>query len=212
MNDELRRELADKHGIYVDDFLGQGGFGQVHRAHKEAAGVREWFALKSSLQPLDEGGEAVQKELRGLEQVKDYTSHPYIVGLLGILVVDGFLITLWQLADECLAKRLKRWQQQGQSGLPRHELCKFMREAAIGIDFLNSNKVYHRDIKPGNLLVFHDCVNLSQQRFRSRFKVCRHAIHQTSSPARCSILASMSPSVRRLLFAPDPANAAGSRR
>ncbi|MGE3809753.1 MAG: protein kinase [Gemmataceae bacterium] len=60
---------------------------------------------------------------------------------------------------------LDRWKEASQShlpGIPRDELLEYMREAAKGIDFLNSNQrlpggeqvgIQHKDIKPQNLLL-----------------------------------------------------------
>src|SRR5262249_33152564 len=49
--------------------------------------------------------------------------------------------------------RLRAAQKQGQPGIPPAELLGYMRDAAKGIDCLNTINIQHRDIKPQNLLL-----------------------------------------------------------
>ncbi|MBC7335226.1 MAG: serine/threonine protein kinase, partial [Clostridia bacterium] len=122
-------------------------------------GVRS--AIKVSLDSIDEQNPAVKKELENLKLVKALTGHPHIVSLLDYWVVSGYLVTRWELAtDGTLLDMLERYRQDGQPGLPLKPLIRWIYEAADGLDFLHEKGIYHRDIKPQNLLVFHGHVKL----------------------------------------------------
>jgi serine/threonine protein kinase len=123
-----------------------------------AAGPNEvWKAQGSggysvALKFLRLGDQAGAVELRSLEVMKDIR-HPHLLGILGGWQRDGFLIIGMELADQTLAQRLAEVQREGLPGIPAAELMEYMRDAAQGIDYLNSIGVQHRNIKPPNLLL-----------------------------------------------------------
>ena len=150
--------LQEEHKIYLGDRLGRGGFAEVYEA-KSAEGVA--CAVKISLDPIDEQNEAVRRELENLQLVQKVTGHPRVVTLMDYWVIEGYLVTRWELAQEgTLLDKLKEYQRHGNQGIPPETLLPWMGQAAEGIDFLNSKRIYHRDIKPQNLLLFHGQVKL----------------------------------------------------
>lgn len=79
----------------------------------------------------------------------------------------GYLVICMAKADGSLEQRLERAIEAGHSGIDPMELARYMREAASGLDFLNSPQhlvhgemvgIQHRDIKPANLLLMGDTV------------------------------------------------------
>lgn len=159
MDDVVRAFLEQEQHLKLGQRLGRGGFAEVYEAHTPQ-GVP--CAIKVSLDPLDGHNPAVQKELDNLNLVKSITGHPNIVTLMDYWVVGGYLVTRWELASEGSAlEYLHRCQQEGRKGIPLSQLLALCADAAQGIDFLNRQRgIYHRDIKPQNLLVFHGRVKV----------------------------------------------------
>src|SRR5262245_28503332 len=127
------------------ELLGRGGFGEVWKA-KGPGGVP--VAMK--FVPQEEGAGAL--ELRSLEFMKDIR-HPHLLSIVGAWQCHGYVILAMELADRTLHEREKEALRQGLPGIPRGELLEYIREAAKGIDYLNSLGIQHRDIKPQNLFL-----------------------------------------------------------
>ncbi|MGQ9574616.1 MAG: serine/threonine protein kinase [Thermoguttaceae bacterium] len=158
MDEVVRQVLEAEHGLKIGRRIGRGGFGEVYQA-ESAQGVP--CALKVSLDPLDDNNSAVKKELENLGFVRTHTGHPHIVSLMDFWLVSGYLVTRWELATHGnLLDLLHRYAEQGQAGIPERKLLRYMIDAAEGIDFLNGLGIYHCDIKPANLLLFHGRVKL----------------------------------------------------
>lgn len=124
--------------------LGEGGFGEVWRA-KGPGGIS--VAMK-----FIRLSDKTMTEVRAFEVMKDIR-HPQLLSVFGAWQVDGWLILAMELADRTLFDRLVEATRQGLPGIPRLELLDAMRDAARGIDYLNSINVRHRDIKPQNFLL-----------------------------------------------------------
>ena len=58
-----------------------------------------------------------------------------------------------ELADGSLQDRFKKCREDGLPGIPFDEMVAYFLEAGEAIDFLHSQKLTHRDIKPQNLLL-----------------------------------------------------------
>jgi len=159
MDDAVRRVLESQFGLKIRRRIGRGGFSEVYEAESRE---RVLCAVKVSLDPLDSDSPAIRKELENLRLVQTVSGHPHVVTLMDVWVVGGYLVTRWELAtDGSLLDLLHRYQREGQQGIPPEELLRYMRDAAEGIDFLNGQGIYHRDIKPQNLLLFHGRVKLA---------------------------------------------------
>ncbi|MER3417241.1 MAG: hypothetical protein C4297_13685 [Gemmataceae bacterium] len=164
MDEAVRQFLENEHHLKI----GRGGFAEVFEA-TTAGELGVACALKVSLDPLDKSSDAadtphqqtLHKEIENLKSLRWLTGYPNVVTLMDVWLVGGYLVTRWELATEgSLLDVLARYQQQGQQGIPLSVLFRYMTDAAEGIDFLNKLGVYHRDIKPQNLLVFHGRVKV----------------------------------------------------
>src|SRR5262249_21117944 len=79
--------------------------------------------------------------------------HANVLPIFGAWQTDDRLLLAMQLADQTLLDRLRSAVHDGRKGIPFNELLDYIRDAAKGIDYLNSIGLQHRDIKPENLLL-----------------------------------------------------------
>jgi parallel beta-helix repeat protein len=158
MDDLVRAFLENEQQLRLIKRLGRGGFAEVWEV-EAPSGVRS--AVKVSHDPLDGKSPAVQKELENLKLIRALAGHPHLVTLIDYWVVADHLVTRWELAtDGDLLQLWERYREEGKPGIPFKELIKLMDEAADGLDFLHQQGIYHRDIKPQNLLLFHGHVKI----------------------------------------------------
>jgi len=155
MDAVVQQVLETEHGLKLVRRIGGGGFAEVWEA-RTSQDVP--CAVKVSLRPLDGETAQIQKELQTLELLKGLGGHPHVVSLMDVWQIGGYLVTRWELAPDEKARSLEDllqyYQAEGKRGIPLKELLRYIYDAAQGIDFLNNQGIVHRDIKPGNLLLF----------------------------------------------------------
>jgi formylglycine-generating enzyme required for sulfatase activity len=148
-------------GYILQTRLGSGGFGQVWKAIGPGG-------FEVALKLVPRGGSAFSAESRALELIRRI-HHPYLLKVYGSWLETDWLVIASELADYSLFDRLQDAISNGESGIPRDELLRYMRQAAEVIDFLNQVEipelgvagVQHRDIKPQNLLLTDQQVKLA---------------------------------------------------
>ena len=140
-------------GYELFRWLGSGQFGEVWRA-KGPGGVEVAVkVVRIAEKPTKKG--AAQRELSALELVKNLR-HPFLLQTHAFWTEGGKLYIVMDLAECSLRDRLEVCLDKLRTGIPTDELIPLMADAAEGLDFLHSRGVFHRDVKPDNLLMLHN--------------------------------------------------------
>jgi serine/threonine protein kinase len=97
--------------------------------------------------------------------------HPNLLTIFGMWRRDATLVIAMELADRTLLDRCNEAVQCGLPGIPFGELLRYMRQTALGIDYLNAPRhvvygkegvgIQHRDLKPQNLLLIGNTVKVA---------------------------------------------------
>jgi hypothetical protein len=142
-------------GYRLIERLGRGGFGEVWKVEAPGGFQKAVKFVFGDLGSTDEDARPAEQEKKALERVR-LIRHPYILNLEQVQQIDGQLIVVMELADENLWDRFRHHRANGQPGIPREELLRYMEETAEALDLMNNHyHIQHLDIKPQNLfLVF----------------------------------------------------------
>lgn len=149
MTPEIEESL--KLNFHASDFqkIGVGGFAEVYSARIGPVPC----AIKVSLLPLDQAQQdAADEEFRLMANplVRECDA---ILRIFGQASKSGYLMTIWELGEKSLEKRLRECVEQGLRGIPTRELEGYLRDVAHGIDCINDIGYRHRDIKPENIIL-----------------------------------------------------------
>ncbi|MFN3188888.1 MAG: protein kinase domain-containing protein [Aureliella sp.] len=136
--------------------LGAGGYGEVWLADAPG-GLQK--AIKLVFGAVNES--QATSELKSLQRIKEI-SHPFLLSLERIEIVDDQVVIVTELAESSLLDRFERFQNRGEPGIPRGSLLEFLHDTADGLDFLaQKHNLQHLDVKPGNLLIIADRVKVA---------------------------------------------------
>ncbi len=132
-------------GYHLTELISRGSFSEVWKA----VGPGGLTVAVKCLRLAHVGGRLEARALEFMKQVR----HANLLPIFGAWQTENHLLLAMQLADMTLHDRLCKTVTQAERGVPFNELIEYMRDAAKGIDYLNSLGLQHRDIKPENLLL-----------------------------------------------------------
>lgn len=133
---------------YIIDIIGQGGFGLVlkcwcKKTKKKVAVkiINKKYYTKSILQFF----EMEQKFLMGMD-------HKNILRIIKVLESEVYLILVLELMEWCTLKQLIVYKYENNDPFTEEEVAKIIRNILDGLNYMHSNNIMHRDIKPDNLM------------------------------------------------------------
>ncbi|XP_051572540.1 cyclin-dependent kinase 4 isoform X1 [Myxocyprinus asiaticus] len=135
--------------------IGQGAYGKVYKA-RESRERQRLVAVKRLNIPEDPDTGIPQFMIREVSLLRkiEHFNHPNVVKLLNVSAGwqnQNFDLTLvFEYIDQDLSTFLTRASEKG---LTRDKIKDVMRQLLSGLDFLHTNTVIHRDLKPDNVLV-----------------------------------------------------------
>lgn len=155
----IRQSNVSGHTFTVDvryDFrnariMGRGSFGVVTRAFDTVRGFE--IAIKRVRPYADDIWGAVH-HLREIKIIKRLSFHPNIISLYNLSVNEAKkeLYMYLELMDSDLARIIN----SNQTLTEQHFKC-FMKQILEGIHAMHQLGIFHRDLKPGNILLTKDC-------------------------------------------------------
>jgi serine/threonine protein kinase len=143
-------------GYPLQKRIGAGGYGEVWLADAPG-GLQK--AVKLIFGAIDES--QAKSELSSLQRMKEI-SHPFLLSLERIEIVDGQAVIVTELAEGSLLDRFQQYKRRGEPGIPRSVLLEFLHDTGDALDFLSQkHNLQHLDVKPGNLLIIADRVKVA---------------------------------------------------
>jgi ATP-dependent 26S proteasome regulatory subunit len=143
-------------GYIIEAQIGQGGFKTVYRAlsipgrgKKESQAIGKGTPAQVAI-CVPHAQDAESRELLENEcRIAQSLDHPAVVKFYHVAEEKGLLYAVTELVEgETLSQILKR-----RGALPLAEAVEVARQVAEALDYLHANLRFHRDIKPGNIML-----------------------------------------------------------
>ncbi|MCI0740195.1 MAG: protein kinase [Gemmataceae bacterium] len=163
-------------GYRLIEPLGSGGFGEVWKCEAPGGLFKAIKFVYGNLNSLDVDCVRAEQEQKALNRIKDIR-HPFVCSLDLIMVIDGELVIVMELAERTLHDLFTECQTAGLIGIPRSDLLRYLGDAAEALDFMNNEpyKLQHLDVKPKNLFLISNHVKVAD------FGLVKHLERQSSS-------------------------------
>jgi len=144
------RMRSTMHDFEVLEKIGAGSFGVVFRARRHADGLV--YVIKTvAIAELPRN-----EQISALTEVKVLSSseHANVVAYYDSFVEDGVLHIVMEYCDKGdLQALLKRARAKGLSSLPEGRVWPMLVQMALGLHYLHSKRILHRDFKTGNVFL-----------------------------------------------------------
>ncbi|KAG5483430.1 hypothetical protein CUR178_07751 [Leishmania enriettii] len=128
----------------IIESIGEGSFGKVYKARIKGTGqiVAMKFIVKKGK------NEKELKNLRSEIEILTKLNHPHIIMLFDSFETDSDFVVVMEYAQGELYDILEDDKQ-----LPAKEVQKIAKQLIQALNYLHSNRIIHRDMKPQNILI-----------------------------------------------------------
>ncbi|CAH1789539.1 unnamed protein product [Owenia fusiformis] len=151
-----RRKPAKMVGKYLmGDMLGEGSYGKVKEAIDSETLCRRAVKIlkKKKLRKIPNGEQNVKSEISMLKRLH----HRNVIELLDVLYNEEKQ-KMYMVMEFCVAGLQEMLESTPDKKLPIWQAHKYFTQLIVGLEYLHSQGIIHKDIKPGNLLVTLDQV------------------------------------------------------
>jgi len=131
--------------------LGQGAYSKVYKVKNSSTGeecVMKTINTKKTDQAMFQNEVAIMEKINTL-------SSPYFVRYITSYVREEkskYAIIMEYCSGGSLEDIIKNYEKRKEY-IPEEMVLKFMKQILLGVMTLHKNKILHRDLKPGNILV-----------------------------------------------------------
>ena len=132
--------------------LGQGGMGVVYKCFDETAGIE--VALKA-LPPELSHNTLEMEDIKENFQLVHKLHHPNIASS-NTLEKDNSNGNYYLIMECCEGEDLRRWIRRKRREQGQCDIFPIIQQIAAALDYAHSQKIIHRDIKPGNIMINND--------------------------------------------------------
>lgn len=180
-------------GLKLVQLRGRGGFAEVWEA-EDVRGDRIAVKFMAS-----ENVASSVKEVRIIRAIQKL-DHRHLLRVDRVWSLPGYLVVAMELADGSLLDLLDVYQAEYQSPLPPVLIAGYLKQAALGLDFLNARRhpfdgrtvgFMHCDVKPSNLLLVGEMVKVAD------FGLCTPTVALQSKYGKAGTLDFAAPEVHR---------------
>ena len=140
-----------KERINFKQKLGSGASGTVYAYQKDTNDLK-WAVKRMHVDDADKLLSCLPEIVLGFS-----CDHPCIVPLKGYSIEksdqeDYYIFLKFPRMRETLREKFDR-QQRSQKLFPEKDIVRYFYSLVSAVDYLHNKKIYHRDIKPGNILL-----------------------------------------------------------
>ena len=131
--------------------LGQGGMGVVYKCFDETAGIE--IALKA-LPPELSHNTLEMEDIKDNFQLVSKLVHQNIA-ISKQLEKDNSNGNYYLIMECCSGEDLRRWlrRKRKEGELKLEDVLPIIKQVAAALDYAHEQKIIHRDIKPGNIMI-----------------------------------------------------------
>uniref|UniRef100_A0A3P9AF91 Serine/threonine-protein kinase STK11 n=1 Tax=Esox lucius TaxID=8010 RepID=A0A3P9AF91_ESOLU len=164
---EPRRKRAKLIGKYLmGDLLGEGSYGKVKEMLDSETLCRRAVKIlkKKKLRRIPNGEQNVKKEIQLLRRLR----HKNIIQLVEVLYIEEkqkiypfklllrFSIHTYMVMEYCVCGMQEMLDSVDEKRFPVFQAHRYFCQLLDGLEYLHSQGIVHKDIKPGNLLLTTD--------------------------------------------------------